>query len=500
MRYTLIKKDNLDEVATDCLIVPVTGKTCGLKQIKSDLLKHLDKLTKGTILQALKQDDLAAKAGNYLLIPAPQGLKAKRLLLVHAGANNKLKGKNAVSLINGIASALATMKARSATITFKELQLAEQSAEWLIRQTVLMLEAAVYKFTICKGNQVEERSSLGAISIAPPADDKITNTMLKEAKAIATGIKLTKDLGNLPGNKCTPTYLAESAIEMGKEHETLKVSILNEERMKKLGMGAFLSVTAGTKEPAQMIVFEYKGGKKEAPPIALVGKGITFDSGGISLKPGAAMDEMKFDMCGAATVFGVFQAVLSMALPINLVGIIAAAENMPSGTATKPGDVVTSMSGQTIEVLNTDAEGRLVLCDAITYSANFKPKYVIDMATLTGACVVALGAHASGLYANNEELAEKLLTAGEISRDRAWRMPLWDDYQKQIDSRVADIANIGGSGGGSITAACFLARFANDLNWAHFDIAGTAWNSKKDATGRPVALLCEFLLAENCSG
>lgn len=497
MRYTLVKKDNLDEVATDCLVVPVTGKTSALKQLKSPLLKQLDKLTKGTILQALTQDDLAAKAGKYLLIPAPQGLKAKRLLLVHAGNTHKLKAKDAASLTDGIASALSTMKAHSATITFKELQLAEQSTEWLVRQTALALEAAIYRFTACKGEQDKDQPVLDTISIAPPDGDKITTKMLKESQAISEGIKLTKDLGNLPGNKCTPTYLAKSATEMGKKNQTLKVDILNEERMKKLGMGALLSVTAGTKEPAKMIVLEYQGGKKATPPIVLVGKGITFDSGGISLKPGPAMDEMKFDMCGAATVFGVFQAVLAMGLPINLVGIIAAAENMPSGTATKPGDVVTSMSGQTIEVLNTDAEGRLVLCDAITHSVSFKPKYVIDMATLTGACVVALGAHASALYANNEELAEKLLTAGEISRDRAWRMPLWDDYQKQLDSRVADIANIGGAGGGSITAACFLARFANDLNWAHFDIAGTAWSSKKEATGRLVHLLCEFLLAEN---
>jgi len=260
-------------------------------------------------------------------------------------------------------------------------------------------------------------------------------------------------------------------------------------------MGSLLSVSAGSAQAAKLIVMHYQGARGNQQPYVLVGKGITFDSGGISLKPGAKMDEMKFDMGGAASVFGTMHALVALGLPLNVVAIVAAAENMPSGTATKPGDVVTSMSGQTIEVLNTDAEGRLVLCDALTYAERFKPRAVIDIATLTGACVVALGSHATGLFANEDELAEQLLAAGTDSHDRAWRMPLWDDYQKQLDSNFADIANIGGPGGGSITAACFLSRFAKSYHWAHLDIAGSAWNAApKGATGRPVALLTRYLM------
>jgi leucyl aminopeptidase len=294
---------------------------------------------------------------------------------------------------------------------------------------------------------------------------------------------------------CTPGYLAQQARKLAKDNAKLSTEILDEKKMKQLGMGSLLSVSAGSDEPAKLIVMQYKGGKRGQKPYVLVGKGITFDSGGISLKPGAKMDEMKYDMGGAASVFGTVRAVLAMELPINLVAIVAAAENMPNGRATKPGDVVTSMSGKTIEVLNTDAEGRLVLCDALTYAERFKPQAVIDIATLTGACVVALGSHASGLYSNNEKLAEQLLAAGIESHDRAWRMPLWDDYQKQLDSNFADIANIGGPGGGSVTAACFLARFTENYHWAHLDIAGSAWDSTpKGATGRPVGLLTRYLM------
>jgi leucyl aminopeptidase len=261
-------------------------------------------------------------------------------------------------------------------------------------------------------------------------------------------------------------------------------------------MGSLLSVSAGSDQPAKLIVMHYKGDKKNAPPIALVGKGITFDTGGISLKPGAGMDEMKYDMCGAASVLGCFKAICELEPKINLIGVIAASENMPNGNATKPGDIVRSMSGLTIEVLNTDAEGRLVLCDALTYTERFKPKAVIDIATLTGACVIALGGHATGLFSNHQPLANELLSAGEQTGDRAWQMPLWDEYQKQLDSNFADIANIGGREAGSVTAACFLSRFTKNLQWAHLDIAGTAWRSgsAKGATGRPVSLLTQYLL------
>ena len=305
-----------------------------------------------------------------------------------------------------------------------------------------------------------------------------------------------RTLGNLPGNICTPTYLAAKALALGKAHKSIKTTVLEEKDMQKLGMGSFLSVTRGSEQPAKLITMEYAGAAKTQKPIVLVGKGITFDSGGISLKPGAEMDEMKYDMCGAASVLGTMQAIAEMGLKLNVVGVIPTCENMPSGTATKPGDIVTRMSGQTIEILNTDAEGRLILCDALTYSKKFNPDTVIDIATLTGACVIALGHVASGMFANEDELAKELIAAGEQSHDRIWQLPLWDDYQPLLDSNFADMANIGGRAGGTITAACFLSRFTKEYRWAHLDIAGTAWKSgkQKGATGRPVPLLTQYLI------
>jgi leucyl aminopeptidase len=319
---------------------------------------------------------------------------------------------------------------------------------------------------------------------------------VSQARAIADGVTLAKNLGNMPANICTPTYLADQAKQLGKEYKVLKTKILDRADMEKLGMGSLLAVAQGSEQPPKLIIMEYNTGPKIQGPTVLVGKGVTFDTGGISIKPGAAMDEMKFDMCGAASVFGTLKACAELALPINVVGIIAAVENMPSGKAIKPGDVVTSMSGQTVEILNTDAEGRLILCDAISYSERYKPDAVIDIATLTGACVIALGKHPHGMFSNHQALADALLAAGERSGDRPWPLPLWDDYQEQLDSNFADMANIGGREGGAITAACFLSRFARQLHWAHLDIAGTAWLSgkSKGSTGRPVPLLTQYLL------
>jgi len=311
---------------------------------------------------------------------------------------------------------------------------------------------------------------------------------------------LTKDLGNLAPNICTPAYLAKQAKDLAKSHK-LKVTVLEEKDMEKLGMGSLLSVAQGSEQPAKLIVLEYQGLSKKDNPIVLVGKGVTFDTGGISLKPAAEMDEMKFDMSGAASVLGTLQAVAEMKLPVNVVGIIPATENMPSGKATKPGDVVTSLSGQTIEVLNTDAEGRLILCDALTYAERYNPKVVIDIATLTGACVIALGNFTTGLLSNDDKLAQALLAAGEHAGDRAWQLPLWDEYQDLLKSNFADIANIGGRAAGTITAACFLSRFTKKYRWAHLDIAGTAWKSGKEkgSTGRPVPLLTQFLIDQSKS-
>ena len=314
-------------------------------------------------------------------------------------------------------------------------------------------------------------------------------------QAIGEGSNLTKNLANMPGNVCTPTYLAKTAREMGKKY-AMPTTVLDEARMKKLGMGALLSVSSGSREPAKLISLEYNGGEKDQAPVVLVGKGLTFDAGGISIKPAAAMDEMKYDMCGGATVLGVMHALGELKLPINVVGVVASSENLPDGAANKPGDVVTSMKGLTIEILNTDAEGRLLLCDALTYVEKFKPDVVIDIATLTGACMVALGQQASGLFSNDDKLADALLAAGDESGDRAWRLPVWDEYQPQLNSNFADLANIGGRFAGAGTAACFLQRFAEDYNWAHLDIAGTAWKggASKGATGRPLGLLMQYLL------
>jgi leucyl aminopeptidase len=308
-------------------------------------------------------------------------------------------------------------------------------------------------------------------------------------------MSLAKDLGNLPSNICTPSYLAKQAEELAREYK-LKCQVFEEKDMHKLGMGALLAVTKGSREPAKLVVLQYQGASKKDRPVVLVGKGITFDTGGISLKPSAEMDEMKYDMSGAGSVLGTIKAVAEMRLAINVVGIIPTCENMPGGNATKPGDIVTSMSGQTIEILNTDAEGRLILCDALTYAERFDPAAVVDIATLTGACVIALGHVATGLYANDDQLADELLSAGKVAWDRAWQMPLWDDYQEQIKSPFADMANIGGRPAGSVTAACFLARYAKKYKWAHLDIAGTAWRSGKDkgSTARPVPLLTAFLI------
>jgi leucyl aminopeptidase len=318
---------------------------------------------------------------------------------------------------------------------------------------------------------------------------------LANGQALAAGVSLAKDLGNLPPNVCTPSYLAEQALALGKTHQ-FKVEVLERDALKKLGMGSFLGVAQGSEEPPKFIIMQHLKGKKEQKPVVLVGKGITFDTGGISLKPGSDMDEMKYDMCGAASVIGTFKAIAAMNLPLNVIGVIPTCENMPDGRATRPGDVLTSMSGLTIEVLNTDAEGRLILCDALTYVERFEPSAVIDVATLTGACVIALGHHASGLFSNNDALAAELLQAGEVALDRAWHMPMWEDYQSLLDSNFADMANIGGRAAGSITAACFLARFAKKYDWAHLDVAGTAWKSGKEkgGTGRPVPLLTEFLV------
>ena len=453
----------------------------------------------GRIASLIKRGDLDDKAGATLLLPELSGVHAERVLLVSLGKEDDFGDKAYRDALGAAAKALAATPAKDAVIALADVELDKRELPWRVQQAARILADGAYRFDTLKSDKDrKDKKHRGAKKLALLVSSEITaelDTAVLQGHAIATGMALAKDLGNLPGNICTPTHLAETAESLGKQYK-FEVEVLNRADMEKLGMGSFLSVARGSHQPPKFIVMQYKGGKAKAKPVVLVGKGITFDTGGISLKPAAEMDEMKYDMCGAASVLGTFKAVAQMGLPINLVGLIPTTENMPGGGATKPGDVVTSMSGQTIEVLNTDAEGRLILCDALTYAERFKPECVIDVATLTGACVVALGKIPSGLLANDDELAAEILRRGTESGDRAWQLPLWDEYQELLKSNFADMGNIGGRYAGTITAACFLSRFTKAYKWAHLDIAGTAWVSgdAKGATGRPVPLLSAFLI------
>jgi leucyl aminopeptidase len=458
--------------------------------------------TNGQLELLIKREKFQGKSGQSLLLLTPNGIAAERLLIVGFGNQAKDGSVSAENFRKGVSKAAEILKSTaSKEITFclGEVAVSGQAPEWPARQLAEILDTYTYRSDSLKSKPAENTFAPTKIIFSCNKQQTATsNRGLALGHAIAKGVNFARTLGDLPANICTPTYLATEAKRLARNQARLSVKVFEEKQMQELGMGALLSVSAGSVQPAKLIVLEYRGGNKNEAPIALVGKGITFDTGGISLKPGQGMDEMKYDMCGAASVLGTFQTLLELQPALNVVGVIAASENMPNGNATKPGDIVTSMSGQTIEILNTDAEGRLVLCDALTFTERFKPKVVIDIATLTGACVIALGAHASGLYSNQDELAQALLKAGQEANDRAWQMPLWDDYQKQLDSNFADIANIGGREAGSITAACFLSRFAKKFAWAHLDIAGTAWKSgsAKGATGRPVPLLVQYLLSQ----
>lgn len=485
----IVKQSSLwQKTKTDCLIIPVfENKTHGAE------LKFLDKLSEGIIDRLNKSGDIRKSTGAITLLHNTTAGNFPRILLV--GCGKKLDIASFRQVIKAIQKELENASFKTAHLLFDLFVVDDASSLSLLQQATTLFESEHYKYdtTITKK---KNKSKLNKIIFFCEKADAANNKAILQGKSIATGMNIAKQMGNLPANVCTPSYLASQATAMAKSYSKLSTKILNEPQLKKLKMNAILSVTAGTNEPAKFIIMEYAGGKAADKPYVLVGKGVTFDSGGISLKPGAKMDEMKYDMCGAASVLGTMNAVAELKLNINVIGVIGAVENLPSGSATKPGDVITSMSGQTIEILNTDAEGRLVLCDALTYVERFKPKAVIDIATLTGACVVALGSHATGLYSNKSELAQQLIEAGDYNYDRAWPMPLWDEYNKQLTSPFADIANIGGPEGGSVTAACFLSRFTKKYDWAHLDIAGTAWNSgaNKGATGRPVSLLTQYLI------
>ena len=369
-----------------------------------------------------------------------------------------------------------------------------------IRHAIEAAQNSLYRFDQLKSKKDTTRRPLRKIvlTVLNRRDLADGEQAVREGMAITQGIKLAKDLGNMPGNICTPTYLADRAKTLTRVYSNLSVDILDEAQLEEMGMNAFLSVSKGSRQPAKMIVMNFKNADSSTPPICLVGKGVTFDSGGISLKPGAGMDEMKYDMCGAASVLGAVNAIAELQLEVNIVAVIPATENLPDGLATKPGDIITSYSGTTIEILNTDAEGRLILCDALSYCEQFKPSVVIDVATLTGACIIALGKHAAGLYSNHSPLTHDLNNAGKSTGDRVWEMPLWDEYQEQLKSNFADLANIGGKEAGSVTAAIFLSAFCKKYHWAHLDIAGVAWESgtKKGATGRPVSLLTQYVIEQ----
>ncbi|MFG0411643.1 leucyl aminopeptidase [Pseudomonas sp. NY5710] len=460
--------------------------------------KAVDQATEGAISAVLKRGDLAGKPGQTLLLHNLPGLKAERVLLVGSGKDEALGDRAWRKLVASVAGVLKGLNGADAVLALDDIAVSNRDAHYgkyrLLAET---LQDGEYVFDRFKSQKVEPRALKKVTLLADKAGQADVERAVKHASAIATGMAFTRDLGNLPPNLCHPSFLAEQAKDLGKAHKGLKVEVLDEKKIKDLGMGAFYAVGQGSDQPPRLIVLNYQGGKKADKPFVLVGKGITFDTGGISLKPGAGMDEMKYDMCGAASVMGTLRAVLELQLPINLVCLLACAENMPSGGATRPGDIVTTMSGQTVEILNTDAEGRLVLCDTLTYAERFKPQAVIDVATLTGACIVALGSHTSGLMGNNDDLVGQLLDAGKRADDRAWQLPLFDEYQEQLDSPFADMGNIGGPKAGTITAGCFLSRFAKAYNWAHMDIAGTAWVSggkDKGATGRPVPLLTQYLL------
>ncbi|MCB4361216.1 leucyl aminopeptidase [Quatrionicoccus australiensis] len=457
----------------------------------------LDKAANGYISDIIRRGDMEGKAGSTLLLHNVPGTLCDRVLLVGLGKEKDFREKEFINAARLAIKTLNETGAFDATIFLTELAVKKRSIAWRVRQTAMIAQDVTYKFDQFKSKKDEVRRPLRKLTIGVERRNELglAEEALNQGLAIAEGVTLAKNLGNLPPNVCHPTYLAEQARNMAAEF-ALDCEILERADMEALGMHSLLSVARGSHQPPKLIVLRHKGGKSNEKPLVLVGKGVTFDTGGISLKPGADMDEMKYDMCGAASVLGAMQAVARMALPINLTVIVPATENMPGGNASRPGDIVSSMSGQTIEILNTDAEGRLILCDALTYAERFEPDTVIDVATLTGACVVALGDVASGLFANKDGLARDLLDAGEEAHDRAWHMPLWDDYQDQLKSPFADMANIGGRLAGAVTAACFLSRFTKKFEWAHLDIAGTAWKSgsNKGATGRSVPLLTHYLL------
>lgn len=484
-----IKNGNPEKQQSDCVIVGVFE---GNKL--TDAAKKLDEASNKAIRAVLKNGDFEGKSNTILLLHQLTDVAAARVMLVGLGKQDEFTEKQYRQAVRTAVKGMPKGVA-NASFFLAEIDIEKSNTHAKVAQLVEVALDATYIVNAIKAKEADA-CTLNKVEIfVEKSETDIAEVAIKQGVSIGAGVTLAKDLGNLPPNICTPTYLGEQAKALAKQYG-FKVEVLEKAEIEKLGMGSFLGVAQGSVEPPRLIVLQHLKGKKDQKPVVLVGKGITFDTGGISIKPGADMDEMKYDMCGAASVFGTFKAIGELNLPLNVVGIIPTCENMPDAGAIKPGDVLTSMAGLTIEVLNTDAEGRLILCDALTYAERFEPSAVVDIATLTGACVIALGHHPSGLFSNKDTLAKELLEAGDAAHDRAWHMPLWEEFQSQLDSNFADMANIGGRAGGSITAACFLSRFTKKYDWAHLDIAGTAWKSGKEkgGTGRPVPLLTTFLI------
>lgn len=480
----------LSELTADCRIAFI-----GADAVLGNNAQQLDKASGGAISRILELGDFTGKFGQTQLLPEAGELKG-RLLLVGTDKPEELKEGKFRTLIKNLISAVKDTKIATLALSLEDVEIKGRDLNWKARLLAENTATTLYVFDQLKSKQADP-IALNSITLSVPGAEGAVQKALNTGAAVGEGMNVTRTLGNLPGNICTPVYLAEQAEALAKDFDELSLTILDENQMAELGMNSLLSVAKGSVEAPRLVVMEYKG-NGDAKPHVLVGKGVTFDTGGISLKPGEGMDEMKFDMCGAASVMGTMAVLKQLKPKLNVIGVVAAVENMPAGNASKPGDIVTTMSGKTVEILNTDAEGRLVLCDALTYIGKYNPETVVDIATLTGACIIGLGHHASGLLANDDELAAELLEAGIDANDKAWHLPLWAEYQQQLDSNFADMANIGGRPAGTITAACFLSRFTEDYRWAHLDIAGTAWHSGKEkgATGRPVPLLTQYLLSK----
>jgi leucyl aminopeptidase len=486
-----IESVSLDTLETGCVIVGIYTNHQFTPSAAA-----VDSMTHQLISNVIERGDIKGKNAETLLINVVPDSRLERILIVGLGDADKFSAKLYRKALNAAVKTIKSTNCVSVACALADVELKNYDWQWKTRQIVEVFEDSLYQYSETKSIKPPAIALQKLQVTVPEAVKAQAENGLAQGKAIAQAMASTKFMADLPGNICTPTYLAHQAVKIAGSFANMSVEILEEADMQKLGMGALLSVSRGSRQPAKLICLNYQGGAAQEKPVVLIGKGLTFDSGGVSLKPGAGMDEMKYDMCAGATVISVLQAAAQLNLPLNIVGLVPSSENMPDGDANKPGDIVTSMSGKTIEVLNTDAEGRLLLCDTLTYAEKFHPEVVIDLATLTGACLVALGRVASGLLGNDDELCNALITASEAACDSIWRLPLWEEYQEQLKSNFADMANVGGRDAGTVTAACFLSRFAEDYRWAHLDIAGTAWRtgSHKGATGRPVPLLMQYLL------